>query len=141
MVKLGPIILIEDDPDDQELIRKALKEAGVNNEVINLNNGAEALQFLITTTIQPFLILCDVNMPKLNGIELKMRIDEDAELRRKSIPFIFFTTSANKIAVTLAYTRMTIQGFFEKSENYQELVRTLKIIIDYWIECRHPNEQ
>lgn len=139
MHKSGPIILIEDDTDDQEMIGKAIKEAGVNNEVIYLNNGAEALQFLAATTIQPFVILCDVNMPKLNGIELKMRIDQNTELRRKSIPFIFFTTSANNMAVTLAYTKMTIQGFFEKSGNYKDLVHTLKIIIDYWSECKHPN--
>jgi CheY-like chemotaxis protein len=139
MVKSGPIILIEDDIDDQEMIGKAIREAGVNNEMIYLNNGAEALQFLKTTTIQPFIILCDLNMPKLNGIELKMRIDENRELRKKSIPFVFFTTSANKLAVTLAYTKMTVQGFFEKSENYKELVHTMKIIMDYWRDCKHPN--
>jgi CheY-like chemotaxis protein len=139
MHKSGPIILIEDDTDDQEMIAKAIKEAGADNEVIYLNNGAEALQFLATTTLQPFVILCDVNMPKLNGIELKMRIDQNFELLKKSIPFIFFTTSANNMSVTLAYTKMTIQGFFEKSGNYKELVHTLKIILDYWSECRHPN--
>lgn len=139
MVKSGPIILVEDDIDDQEMIGKAIREAGVSNEIIYLNNGAEALEFLKTTTIQPFIILCDLNMPKINGIELKMRIDEDKELRKRSIPFVFFSTSTNKMAVTLAFTKMTVQGFFEKNENYQELVRTLKVILDYWRECKHPN--
>lgn len=139
MTQSGPIIIIDDDADDQEMIGKAIKETGVSNEIIYLNNGAEALQFLMTTTLQPFIILCDVNMPKLNGIELKMRIDENKELRKKSIPFIFFSTSANKMAVSLAYTKMTVQGFFEKNENYKELVRTLKVIVDYWGECKHPN--
>jgi CheY-like chemotaxis protein len=109
MQKPGPIILIEDDTDDQEMIGKAIREAGANNEIIVLINGAEALEFLRVNTVQPLLILCDVNMPKLNGIELKMRIDANPELRKKSIPFVFFTTSANKMAVTLAYTKMTIQ--------------------------------
>jgi CheY-like chemotaxis protein len=139
MQKSGPIILIDDDVDDQAIIEKAIREAGANNELIFLDNGAEALQFLSTTSVQPFLILCDLNMPKLNGIELKMRIDENMELRKKSIPFVFFSTSANKMAVNLAYTKMTIQGFFEKSGHYKELVQTLKMILDYWSACKHPN--
>ncbi|MCU7551036.1 response regulator [Chitinophagaceae bacterium LB-8] len=139
MLNSGPIILIEDDTDDQELIGKAIREVGMSNEIIYLDNGADALQFLVTTTVQPFIILCDMNMPKMNGIELKMRIDENKELRKKSIPFVFFSTTANKMTVNLAYTKMTVQGFFEKSDQYKELVRTLKIIFDYWRESIHPN--
>lgn len=139
MAQSGPIILIEDDPDDQEMIERAVKEAGVDRKVVFLDNGADALHFLQTTPIQPFLILCDLNMPKMNGMELKMKIDHDPVLRQKSIPFVFFTTSANKMAVTTAYTKMTIQGFFEKSHNYEDLVRSLKVIMDYWELCKHPN--
>ena len=139
MVNAGPILIIEDDIDDQEIIERAIREVGSTRSIIFLNNGADALQFLRTTTIQPFLILCDINMPKVNGIELKMKIDQDADLRKKSIPFVFFTTTANRMSVNLAYTHMTIQGFFEKSSNYTDLVNTLKLILDYWNECRHPN--
>jgi CheY-like chemotaxis protein len=139
MANAGPILIIEDDTDDQEMIERAIREAGTTSNIIFLNNGAEALEFLRTTTVQPFLVLCDINMPKLNGIELKMQIDQNPDLRRKSIPFVFFTTTANRMSVTLAYTRMTIQGFFEKSSNYGELVSTLKLILDYWSVCKHPN--
>jgi CheY-like chemotaxis protein len=139
MANAGPILIIEDDTDDQEMIERAIREVGTTNDIVFLDNGADALEYLETTPIQPFLILCDINMPKLNGIELKMKIDQNPGLRKKSIPFVFFTTTANRMSVNLAYTRMTIQGFFEKSSNYGELVDTLKIILDYWSKCNHPN--
>lgn len=139
MANAGPILIIEDDTDDQEMIERAIREAGTTNNIVFLDNGADALEYLKTTPVQPFLIFCDINMPKLNGIELKMKIDQNPDLRKKSIPFVFFTTTANRMSVNLAYTRMTIQGFFEKSSNHVELVTTLKIILDYWSKCRHPN--
>jgi CheY-like chemotaxis protein len=139
MVNAGPILIIEDDIDDQEIIERAIRETGTTNDVVFLNNGADALDYMRTMHTQPFLILCDINMPKLNGIELKMKIDQDPDLRKKSIPFVFFTTTANRMSVNLAYTRMTIQGFFEKSSNYTDMVNTLKLILNYWNECRHPN--
>src|SRR5215217_940413 len=99
MPKGGPIVIIEDDMDDQETLREAIKDAGVFNQLIFFDNGPDAFQYLKTTSQQPFLILSDVNLPKQNGIEFKAQIDSDRELREKSIPFIFYTTYVSQYAV------------------------------------------
>jgi CheY-like chemotaxis protein len=139
MAKLGPIIIVEDDQDDQELIKSALKNAGIQNKIIFFENGGEAFHYLCTTIEQPFIILSDVNMPKMNGVEFKRKIDEDKKLREKSIPFVFFTTSVEKSTVTETYTQMTVQGFFQKSYSMDELNSTIKLIMDYWKVCKHPH--
>jgi len=139
MAKSGPIAIIEDDIDDQEIIRDVIREIGVANEIIFFDKGTDAFSFLKSTPKQPFIILCDINLPEINGLELKSQMDTDNEVRQKSVPFIFFSTAANKSSVTEAFTKMTVQGFFQKSYNMQELKHTLTIIMEYWKLCKHPN--
>jgi CheY-like chemotaxis protein len=139
MAKSGPIIIVEDDPDDQELIESAIRNGGIANKILFFADGETAFAYLKAAPEQPFLILSDVNMPRLNGIEFKRKIDEDSKLREKSIPFVFFTTSTNQESVTEAYTKMTVQGFFTKSYSLEELNSTIKLIMDYWKICRHPH--
>jgi len=138
MSKKGPIILVEDDKDDQELIKEVLHSIGVLNKLICFSNGAEALDYLKTTIEQPFLILCDINMPVMDGITLRKHINNNERLRKKSIPFVFLTTTAGKPAITEAY-EMSVQGFFEKGSSLSEINDTLQLICDYWQRCRHPN--
>jgi CheY-like chemotaxis protein len=134
----GPIICIEDDLDDQFLIRSAMQELDIPNKLIFFGNGLEALLFLETTQEQPFLIICDINMPVMNGLELRERIDQNEYLRRKAIPFIFLSTADNPQIIKEAYDS-TIQGFFKKENSFNELRNRFKIILDYWRYCLHPN--
>jgi CheY-like chemotaxis protein len=138
MSKSGPIVLVEDDPDDQQLIHLIITSQGIENDVLFFDNGTEALEYLKSTADSPFIILCDVNMPKMNGIELCEAIQINEYLRKKSIPFVFFSTSAREQDVKHAYD-LTVQGFFEKGVDYETLKRKLKLIFDYWFECAHPN--
>jgi hypothetical protein len=71
-------------------------------------------------------------------LEFKRQVNQDDELRQKCIPFIFFSTAALKEVVTEAFTEMTVQGFFQKSGDLQELRSALNTIITYWKLCRHP---
>lgn len=139
MAKAGPIIIIEDDTDDQDIMTGVLKELNVDNDVICFSTGIEVIPYLKTTIERPFLIFCDVNLPLLNGLDLKRQIDADPELRKKSIPFLFYSTSVDQLSVNTAYTQMTVQGFFQKSSSYQEIKKMVGLIIDYWKYCRHPN--
>lgn len=139
MAKSGPIVIVEDDLDDQELIEGSIRKAGMPNEIKFFEDGESAFTYLKTTVEQPFIILSDVNMPKLNGIELKRKIDDDPQLRQRSIPFIFFTTSVDRTAITEAYIKMTVQGFFIKSYSLEELDSTIRLIMDYWKVCKHPH--
>lgn len=137
-MKNGPIILVEDDPDDQEFIVDALRTLDVKNEVKIYDNGQKALEFLLTTDIQPFLIISDVNLPIMNGLQLKSEIQATPRLKSKSIPFIFLSTSADLKAVTEAFN-LQVQGFFVKENTYRGIQEQLKQIMDYWKSCRHPN--
>ncbi len=139
-MKNGPIILVEDDADDQEFISDALVMSGVKNEVLFFDNGVKALDFLIVTEQQPFLIISDVNLPILNGLQLKAEIESNEYLRKKSIPFIFLSTSADKKAVTEAFD-LSVQGFFVKENSYEGIQRQLKQIVEYWKNSKHPNSE
>ena len=138
-MKSGPIILIEDDADDKDVFQDILKDLKVLNPVIWFQKCDDAFSFLKTTSEQPFIIFCDVNLPGLSGIECKRQMDEDKALRKKSIPFVFHSTSIDQKTVNEAYTKMTVQGFFQKKNTYGELKETIKLIVAYWEECKHPN--
>lgn len=140
MSRKGPIILIEDDEDDQFLIEKALKAQQLPNEIRFFSNGQLALDYFETTTEQPFLILCDINMPLMDGLELRHRINQSEYLRKKSIPFIFLTTASNPRSIELAYQE-SVQGFYKKSAQYTGLQEQIRLIVDYWQSCLHPNNQ
>lgn len=134
----GPIVCVEDDEDDQFLLRHAIQQMGVTNPLLFFSNGVEALEFLENTPIQPFLILCDINMPLLNGIELRRQINASAYLREKAIPFVFLTTTATEETVREAY-RGLVQGFYQKSPSASGLLQQIRHIIEYWKGCLHPN--
>ena len=139
MKKQGPFVIVEDDLDDQDMVRIILQEdLGVSNELLFFDRVAPALSFLIETRQQPFIILSDVNLPNMSGLDLRRRINENDYLREKSIPFVFFTTSANKKDVREAFL-MTVQGYFEKPHTVNTLRDTLRIIINYWDTSLHPN--
>ena len=113
MNKKGPIVIIEDDEDDQAMLSQVFKALAYSNEVVFFTDAVEALDYLVNTDIEPFLVLSDINMPKLNGLELREKIHENEDLRLKCIPYLFFTTSAEQAHVIDAYSR-SVQGFFVK---------------------------
>ena len=139
MNKSGPIIVIEDDMDDQYVLQEIFKKLKYKNEVVYFGDGNEALEHLNKTDVQPFLILSDINMPRINGFELRNKIFTNEQLQTKCIPYLFFTTSANKKAVMDAYA-MSVQGFFIKPSSMTDLERTIKKIVEYWQECIAPSE-
>lgn len=138
MNKNGPIIVIEDDIDDQETLNEIFKELDFKNEIIYFGDGEKALDYLTGTPLEPFIILSDINMPKLSGMELREKIHTNEDLRIKCIPYLFFTTTAEQKYVVDAYSK-SVQGFFVKPNSFEKLKRTIKIIIEYWQECESPN--
>jgi CheY-like chemotaxis protein len=137
MTKSGPIIVIEDDLEDQQILDEIFKNLKLPNKIIFFTDGSEAVDFLSSTTEQPFLILSDINMPRLNGFEVRNMIVLNERL--KCIPYLFFTTGVDKKAVDDAYA-MSVQGFFIKPATMGELQSTVKKIIEYWQECYAPSQ-
>jgi CheY-like chemotaxis protein len=139
MNKVGPIVVIEDDPDDQEVLIEIFQKLGYVNKIIYFHDGNDALAYLNKSDVQPFLILSDINMPRLGRFELRNMVFTNEQLQTKCIPYLFFTTSANKKSVIDAYT-LSVQGFFVKPTSMQALENTIRKIVEYWYECIAPNQ-
>jgi CheY-like chemotaxis protein len=138
MNKSGPIIIIEDDLEDQAIFQEIFEELNYPNELVFFNDGEMALAYLTDETIEPFIIFSDINMPKLNGMELRAKVHENEDLRIKSIPYLFFSTSAEQAHVVDAYSK-SVQGFFIKPSDFNEIKSVLKVIVEYWQKCVSPN--
>jgi CheY-like chemotaxis protein len=134
----GPIIIVEDDKDDQEVYQEALKAIGISNEVHFMDNGRVALDYLLTTEEQPFIILSDINMPGMTGLELKKEIQDDPYLRTKGIPFVFISTNSSRVSVRYAHA-LSVQGYFEKPSKLEDIKEMLHSVFTYWARCKHIN--
>lgn len=139
MNKNGPVVVIEDDDDDQYMLNEIFKKLDYKNDIVFFKDGNAALDYLNKIDINPFLILSDINMPKINGFELRSKIHENELLHVKCIPYLFFTTASTKTIVAEAYA-LSVQGFFIKPNSFSKLENTIKKIMEYWKECIAPNE-
>jgi CheY-like chemotaxis protein len=138
MTLSGPIINIDDDEDDHEIITAVCEKLGLSRYLKCFRDGEEALEYLKMSHEYPAMILCDVNMPKITGFQLRKTINANNVLRERSVPFIFYSTAAEVSQIREAYN-MTVQGFFLKGSTFDEAERTFRIILDYWTLCKHPN--
>lgn len=135
-----PIIIIDDDDEDLDLIKEALAQLKVENEIIVFADGLQFLDFIKATENRAFFILCDVNMAKINGLELKKLLYDDELLRLKCVPFIFMSTSGASHEVMKAYS-YGVQGYFIKPPTFAALKELLHFIIAYWQHSQSPNTQ
>jgi CheY-like chemotaxis protein len=137
--KNGPVIVIEDDEDDQDFLIEIFERLNYQNKVLFFFDGQEALDHIDKTDDPPFLILSDINMPKLNGFALREKLKTDSKLSNKCIPYLFFSTAVNQKAVIDAYSQ-SVQGFFVKQTSMIELEKTISAIMEYWRRCAAPND-
>ncbi|HEY3404151.1 MAG TPA: response regulator [Ohtaekwangia sp.] len=138
MSKTGPIILIDDDQDDLDIAEMVISQLGINNRLIKFTSAQKAFEYLLAEEDQPFIILSDINLPRMSGIELKRAIENNDELRRKSIPFVYYSTAGQPSLVSKAF-ELQVQGFFVKESSIEKMAACFKLIFDYWLTSRHPN--
>lgn len=134
----SPILIIEDDLDDQEIFAEAIKTVGVVHPVIFFSNATSALEYMGQTDEQPYIVISDVNMPGMTGFEFRRIIKEDPYLAAKGVPFIIISTNAAPAAVRRAHA-LSVQGYFEKPKTLAEIVTMFRTIFEYWDLCRHIN--
>jgi CheY-like chemotaxis protein len=125
------IVMVEDDPDMHYLFRRVFTNLHLPQSLMLFDNAQAALEFLEREGTDTSIIISDVNMPMLGGLEFRRRINEKSEAYIKSIPFVFLSTSAVEKEVAEAY-QLSIQGFFRKGETINELEKTIKTIVNYW---------
>lgn len=133
----NPIIIIDDDGDDIEIFQEGFKKLGIENEIIVFDDPHKFYEFISTTEKKSFFILCDINMPGLNGFQLKKKIFEDEELRLKCIPFLMMSTSGASNNVMQAYS-LNVQGYFIKPSNVSAIKDMFETIIKYWSLSQRP---
>jgi CheY-like chemotaxis protein len=132
-----PILLVEDDTVDVLTIKRSLHEIHVTNQVDVAENGEIALTRLRNSECeQPCLILLDLNMPRMGGIELLRIIKHDDELKR--IPVIVLTTSGDEQDKIESFN-LGVAGYMVKPVDYQQFVEVVKTINLYWTLSEMPN--
>lgn len=131
-----PILLVEDDRVDAKTVQRAFKDLRVTNRLDVVGNGEEALAFLRDANNErPSLILLDLNMPKMNGIEFLRSAKQDDAL--KMIPVVVLTTSTAEQDVVDSY-RLSVAGYMHKPVDYKQFVEVVRIIQFYWTVCETP---
>lgn len=131
-----PILLVEDDKVDAMTVKRALKEIKVTNNVVVASNGEEALEYLTNTENEiPCIILLDLNMPKMNGLEF-MKVAKETERLRK-IPIVVLTTSSEERDRMNSFNN-GVAGYMTKPVDYQQFVDVIKTINFYWTLSELP---
>jgi CheY-like chemotaxis protein len=138
MNRNGPIIIIEDDPDDQQMLRDIFAELQVSNELVLIENGRKALKYLEEPSVKPFLVISDINLPVMSGFEVRAAIDRHEDVRIRCIPYVFLSTASSLDTVCDAYA-LSVQGFFTKPSTFGELKETIQCIMHYWQTGKSPN--
>lgn len=129
MTKSLNILLIEDDAIEIMKFNRVLSTLGLNHKIIEANNGEEALEILKVKDIVPDIIILDLNMPKINGIEFLKILKQDEYLRY--IPAIILTTSNNHKDVLECY-KIGIAGYVLKPLKYEDYLDKIKKTLEYW---------
>ena len=135
----NPVILIDDDKDDRELFEQAFSELNLENELIIFDDGLKFYDFIRTTDIKTFFILCDMNMNKIGGLELKKMIFEEDRLRIKCIPFLMMSSGKASPRIEEAYS-LNVQGYFMKPNSFEGIKEILRAMCTYWDFASHPNK-
>lgn len=133
----APILIVDDDLDDQEFIQEAWKELHYSNPLIFFTNPEEVLNYLQEKKVVPFLIISDVNLPKMDGFKFKQKLLEDTSMNYKSIPFVFFSNTATNLQIQKSYD-LGSNGFFIKGNNLEEIKNTFLDIVRYWQRSKVP---
>jgi CheY-like chemotaxis protein len=131
------ILLVEDDRVDAMTVRRAFSDLRVTNKLITVGNGEEALAFLQNgKNDRPCLILLDINMPKMNGIEFLKIAKNDHAL--KAIPVVILTTSQEERDRMEGFNN-GVAGYMIKPVDYLQFVETMRTIQMYWTLSEMPN--
>ncbi|WP_430399952.1 response regulator [Flavobacterium sp.] len=129
MIKSLNILLIEDDAIEVMKFNRVLKTLNLNHRIIEANNGEAALDILKVKEITPDIIILDLNMPKLNGIEFLTILKNDGVL--KYIPSIILSTSSNHKDMLECY-KLGVAGYILKPLKYDDYVDRIKKLLEYW---------
>ncbi len=137
------ILLVEDNPNDLELALRALKKHNLANKVVVARDGAEALDFIFGTgayndrdvTDRPKVVLLDLKLPKVDGLEVLRRIKSDE--RTKVIPVVVLTSSQEERDVVESY-KLGVNSYMVKPVDFDRFIECVSELGLYWLVCNKP---
>jgi CheY-like chemotaxis protein len=142
MNELGRILIVEDDPKDVELTLTALEEYNLANEVVVTRDGEEALDYLycrgnfkMRTSDNPAVLLLDLKLPKVDGLEVLQQIKSDEKLRM--IPVVVLTSSREERDMVASY-KLGVNAYVVKPVDFHEFVNAIKELGIFWAVINEP---
>lgn len=133
------ILLVEDDEVDIMNVKRAFKKNNISNPLLVAHNGLEALEILQTpqpVVPRPKIVLLDLNMPKMGGIEFLKEIRKDAELNSLSV---FVMTTSNEDSDKVDAFNLNVAGYIVKPLSMDRFIAAVSTLNSYWTLCEFPN--
>ena len=137
------ILLVEDNPDDEELTRRAIRKNNILNELVVTRDGAEALDYLFgtgnyagrDTSDMPTVVLLDLKLPKIDGLEVlrRMRSDERTSL----VPVVILTSSKEEQDIATGY-KLRCNSYIRKPVDFEQFVQAIAHLGLYWLVINEP---
>ncbi len=125
-----PIVLIENDIDDIQLFQESFRALGCQRRLRTFSDSESALLYLRSTTDLPFMIVADINMPTINGIQLRQEVRKTKRVLIRCVPFFFLTASFDHALMERCYGMMT-QGVFIKPKEKGQLTEIIGSMLKY----------
>ncbi len=139
MKNCRPVLLVEDDTIDAMTVQRAFRDLKVANPLVHALNGEDALTYLTDdANARPCLILLDLNMPRMNGIELLRIIKADSQQR--TIPVVALTTSNEECDIVTSF-KLSVAGYIVKPVDYPKFVAAIRTIDLYWTLNELPEDK
>jgi len=133
-MNMRPILLVEDNPDDVTFTLRAFQKNNISNEIVIANDGQEAIDLLLpendTSALRPALVLLDVKLPKVGGMEVLRRIRNDP--RTELLPVIVLTTSSEETDMINSY-RLGANSFVRKPVVFSDFLHAASVLGVYWL--------
>ena len=133
------VVIVEDDPNDAELITRVFRKHNMVNKIVHLKDGAEALDFFLGNGADdhPKVVLLDLKLPKVNGIEVLQRLKADE--RTKNIPVVVLSSSAENRDIKAAY-QYGVNSYVTKPIRFEEFANAVAELRLYWLLLNKPSE-
>jgi CheY-like chemotaxis protein len=137
------ILVVEDSPSDEALLVRALKRAGITNPIVCVNDGLEAVQYLFgsgryeyrNTDDMPAVVLIDLNLPKMDGLEVLRRMR--ADYRTKLVPVTIFTSSVDEQDLINGYS-LGANSYVRKPLDFDSFSKSVEQLVTYWVRLNEP---